>query len=115
MKDIRSMLQNGDPIAREGDLSAADSGDLRRRLQSADTQAPPTRRRALAPLTATLVLLIVGGVWITRRAVPQSPPQAFPSVAVESGRQPVGLRQLQFITPGGTRVFWTFHPQMETR
>ena len=112
MKDIRSMLRGGDPIAREGDLSAADSQKMRKRLQSA-TMLPPTttRQRSLVPLTSALVLLTAGGVWITHRAVPQPRPRPFASGPVLGGQEPEGVRQLQFVTAGGTRVFWTFHPR----
>jgi hypothetical protein len=115
MKDIRSMLREGDPIAREGDLSTADSQRMRKRLQSATMLPPPTRKRSLVPLTAALVLLTAGGVWVTHRAVPQPRPRLFASAPAVGGQEPEGVRQLQFVTTGGTRVFWTFHPKTEAR
>jgi hypothetical protein len=115
MKDIRSMLREGDPIAREGDLSPADSRNMRKRLQSAAALPPPARQRSLAPLAGALVLLTTGAVWIAHRAVPQPPAHAFALQPVVGEQEPVGVRQLQFVTAGGTRVFWTFHPKTEAR
>ena len=115
MNDIRSALRGGDPIAREGDLSPADSRNMRTRLQSAAALPPPRRRRSVAPFAATLTLLIAGAVWITHRAVPHLSPQAFPSHQIVGVQQPGRVRQLQFVTAGGTRVFWTFHANTEAR
>jgi hypothetical protein len=114
MKDIRSMLREADPITREGGLSTADSQKMRKRLRSATT-LPPTRQRSLVPLTSALVLLTAAGVWVTHRAVPQPRPRPFASGRVGGAQEPKGVRQLQFVTAGGTRVFWTFHPKTEAR
>lgn len=100
MNDIGSMLRAADPIAREGGASAAASERMRRRIRSG-RRAPRQGRGPLVPvLTAALVLVAIGGVWMTSRAEPT---------------RADGARQLQLITPGGTRVLWTLHPKAEAR
>lgn len=113
MKDIRSMLRDGDPITREGDLSPVDTEKMRSQLRSAGSLAPPARRRSLAPLAAALVLLTVSAVWIAHSVAPQEPTQALTSSV--DRQESVGVRQLQFVTAGGTRVFWTFLPKTGAR
>lgn len=114
MNDLRSLLRNGDPIAREGKLSPADSERMRRRLQSEDVAALPARSRFFPVTAVALLLLVAGAAWLTSRVVP--PPVEERTLDVASGpREPAGTLRLQFVTPGGTRVFWTFHPRLETR
>lgn len=116
MNDLRALLRNGDPIAREGKLSPADSERMRRRLQSEDVAAPPARSRFFPATAVALLLLVTGAAWVVTSRVVPPPAVEERTLDVATGpREPVGTLRLQFVTPGGTRVFWTFHPRLETR
>ena len=111
MNDISTELRNADPVRVEGGLSADDVTAMRRTVVAA--VEPNARRtvswgRALA--IATAAMLIAGaGAAIRRgpaRPVVATPPQAEAAVA--------GQRtQLQFSTPGGTRIVWTIDPAFQ--
>ena len=113
MKDVSSLLREGDPIAREGELSLADSERMRRRVESAAAAAPPEGHRFFSAVAVTLLLFCAGAVWVTSRSLAPQPHEQRPEQVIDAP-EPVGTR-LQFVTPGGTRVFWTFHPKQEAR
>jgi hypothetical protein len=114
MKDVSSLLRDGDPIAREGELSLADSERMRRRVESAVAAAPPEGQRFFSAVAVTLLLLCAGAVWVTSRSLAPQPAHEQRPEQVIDAPKPVGTH-LQFVTPGGTRVFWTFHPKQEAR
>jgi hypothetical protein len=110
MKDLKQYLVDGDPLAREGELDAADAQRIRHRiLAEARTQPAPTRSGWLRPLVvagalaACLLLAITIGWRLdsdSSRVAP-SAPKATPA------------RQMQFAAPGGTRIIWTFHQELD--
>jgi hypothetical protein len=114
MKDIRSTLRAGDPVAREGGASSVASERMRHRIRAERIHdAAPHGRRLFPAVAVTTLLLGAGGAWMTTRALrSQRPPEI---TAVANAREMRGARQIQFFTPGGTRVLWTLHPKLETR
>lgn len=113
MKDIQSPLRAGDPVAREGGASSAASERMRHRIRSGIHNVPPAGRRLFPALAVATLLLCAGAAWMTSRALPLQPALERPSVA--DAHEILEARQLQFFTPGGTRVLWTLHPKLETR
>jgi hypothetical protein len=110
MKDLKRQLVAGDPVARESGLSALDAQSMRQRmLVEARTSPAATTSWWLRPLVlagalAACLLLAIGiGTRLNVNEGRIAPPAA---------RVPT-TRQLQFATPGGTRIIWTFHQQLE--
>jgi hypothetical protein len=110
MKDLRQQLVDGDPLTREGELDAADALGMRRRiLAEARTQPVTTRSAWLRPLVVAgalaaclLLAITIGGRLASddARVAPSAP-----------GVAPA--RQMQFAAPGGTRIIWTFHHELD--
>jgi hypothetical protein len=61
-------------------------------------------------IAATVVLTMAAGVVAGRRL---PPPREAPAIARADAAAPAARRQLQFATPGGTRVIWVFNPEFE--
>jgi hypothetical protein len=111
MKSLRTRLQEGDPVAHEPPLSRADADRLRRAVFEAGVTAAPRvkmrHRRAWAAVGAVAVMAAAAGVSRWSHAIRDD--RAAPSgVRVDSSS-----RQLQFATPGGTRVIWVFSSDLQ--
>ena len=114
MNDWRTALREGDPAA-HAQLSNGDAQAMRRAvLASVPSVAQRVRRAWAQPLlvAATVAIMIGTGALAGHRAAIQQPsvPPA-EAVAIDPGEQPT--RQLQFATPGGTRIIWVFNPQFD--
>lgn len=115
MKDIQSRLRAGDPVDREGGPSSTASDRMRHRLLSGVRDVKPAPRRWVPALSVAMLLFAVGAAWMTNRML-RLQPTAEPRIdSVPDAREMSESRQLQFFTPGGTRVLWTLHPKRETR
>lgn len=113
MKDIRSLLDEADPLRREPELSEADATRMRSVIVSAARQPgrpSPFWSGALA-LAAAAVLAVVAGT-LGERSLPtrQVSSQIEPAIAPAAIGE---RRQLQFSTPGGTRIIWTLDPEFQ--
>jgi hypothetical protein len=113
MTDLNTLLKNADPIRDDGGLSDGDAQRMRRVVVAATLEAPPARTPWLRPfaLTAVGALLVVVGTMAGDRVVVEQalPETAAGSAAVGGGGAADGeRRQLQFATPGGTRIIWIF-------
>jgi hypothetical protein len=113
MKDIRSLLDEADPVRREPELSEADATRMRSVIVSAARQPgrpSPFWSGALA-LAAAAVLTVVAGMLGER-----SLPTGRVSSQIEPAIAPAAIgerRQVQFSTPGGTRIIWTLDPEFQ--
>lgn len=111
MNDIRRLLQEGDPLTREP-LMSADAADRMRRVVLGET-----RQRPVAPpmfvmaMSGALSLVVGAGIWAVQGPTTERPAP----VAVKwidggetemSASTSASRRQVQFSTPGGTRVIW---------
>jgi hypothetical protein len=108
MKTLADLMREGDPLARDPGLSEAEASAIRRRVVSEAT-GQPTRRvawRGAFAIAAAIALVIAVGVTAGRRLPP--PSGAPGAAAVADPVRPAERRQLQFATPGGTRIIWTF-------
>ena len=108
MKTLADLMREGDPLARDHGLSDAEASAIRRRVVSEATGQPARRvawRGAFA-IAAAIALVFAVGVTARRRLPP--PSVASGAAAVADSARPAERRQLQFATPGGTRIIWTF-------
>ena len=107
MKPWQQVLREHDPIE---PLTAGEAEAIRRLLikeaRSATAMAPPRLVPILA-LGSALVVAVISGIVVAR-----SHPAAAPASAVSA---PGDMRQLQFATPGGTRIIWQFNPDFSLR
>jgi len=114
---LRSRLRSGDPAAAAPELEARALARLRRRV--AELEAPSPARPLVAvllPAAAVVIAVLALSLhWLDARSV--ADPAAFApardesSLPGDSGTQADdGTRQLQFETPGGTRVVWLLDP-----
>jgi hypothetical protein len=116
VKKLKAALLAGDPIAREGELSADEAAAMRRAIvaagDAAESETPSWPRPVF--LAATVAATICLGIALGTR-LPRVEPRADSSqagaVAADSPRRSDGRRQLQFATPGGTRIIWVFDPE----
>lgn len=115
MKDLKQLLLEGDPIAREPGMSDADLQAMRRTiLVEARRQPEPASMsswpRPLA-LTAALAACLVLGISIGMRLGDNASSVTSSRAVVPPVRDV--RRQLQMTSPGGTRIIWTFHEKLE--
>lgn len=106
MRDVRKLLQGSDPVVHEPGLSAAELQAVRRVLLSALPETEPGAWWAAPVLLATTigVALWIGIVLGTHLPPPKSTPV---------NTHTVEQRQIQFETPGGTRIIWVLNSDFE--
>lgn len=113
MKDLTAILREADPAAHDPGLSPVQTAAMRRAVLAA---VPPVAwrspwRRPLA-VAAMVVLTLAGGI-LAGRYMP--PPETHPQTTAPSLAPETERRQLQFATPGGTRIIWVFDPEFELK
>jgi hypothetical protein len=111
MNDLNTLLKNGDPLRENGELAGTDAQRMRRIIVAAALEAAPGRTPWLRPFAAAAVgaLLVVVGTIAGHRAAEQpASPVADDTVTTSGGSVGDERRQLQFSTPGGTRIIWIF-------
>jgi len=115
MNDLRDLLRDADPVAHEAPLAEPDAQQMRRAIvAAADAHGSSVvgwRRTSWA--TASVVIAVTVAIGISRWFEPgDEPPDETRVNAVReapaSGARE-SRRQLQLITPGGTRVIWVFN------
>jgi hypothetical protein len=110
--DLRTRLAEADPLQREPALPDADTARMRRVI----LETPPAAEieRAFWPgalaVAGALALAIAGGIFIGDGNT-STPPESAATVQtpVDAGER----RQVQFATPGGTRIIWTLDPEFK--
>jgi len=105
--ELRDQLRDADPLTREPALTIEDVHAMRRRSVSAARTAPyrrnrPGLRAAGAIVLACMVVMVF--TWSRSNRGPVNP------VTAPKLDEP---RQLQFETPGGTRIIWVLNPNLE--
>lgn len=111
MKDIGRLLRDGDPVALESEMPAAEVQAVRRTVLAALETGEPAMSRWPGPLlaAAAVAAALVAGVAVgLRRPAPGGP--SIGTAAHGTGADRVH-RQLQFASPGGTRIIWVFDPE----
>ena len=108
--ELHDQLRDADPLTREPALSTDDVHAMRRRIVSAAHAAPHHRNRPgfrAAGAIALACMVLVVATWDRfgrGRVEPVGP------VTAPRHEEP---RQLQFETPGGTRIIWVLNPNLE--
>ena len=114
MNDWRTTLREADPGA-HAQLPRDAAQAMRRAIVAATAElAPAAPRLWVQPLlvAATIALMIGTGVLAGRRAAVQSPAPGTTATVNDDPREQE-QRQLQFATPGGTRIIWVFNPEFQ--
>ena len=118
---LRDSLRDWDPVNDGNELDGVDRARMRRRVLNATVEPVrlgfPVRAMAVA---AVVILAVALGWGIYDDAVMQ-PPAGTPTGPAAHGTPVAGpgeeakreARQIQFSTPGGTRVVWTLDPDFE--
>jgi hypothetical protein len=122
MTDWRMRLRDADR-ALEGGVDAAAAERLRRSvLAAARAGAPrPIWSRTFTAAAATLALVCAAlltalqGVTPTEGLASRTVEDGEPVVAAVSEGGPGERQQLQFSTPGGTRIIWVFDPAFDVK
>ena len=110
--EIHTLLKAADPLRDEPPLPAADVERMRHVVLNAELPAASSLTfwpRALAA-AALVVLIVLGGVISRKRGGSPEPGEA---TKVAAPAEPAERRQLQFETPGGTRIIWTLDPEFK--
>jgi hypothetical protein len=114
MKDLNTVLREADPAADDAGLSPVEIAAMRRAvLAAAHPPAVLTTpwQRPLA-VAAMVALTLAGGVIAGRYLPPPEVPAGSPvMIPVQEGER----RQLQFATPGGTRIIWVFDSEFDLK
>jgi hypothetical protein len=108
--DIHALLQAADPLRSESSPSASDVERMRHAVLKAEQCAGSVLMwwpRALAAAAFVVLLVIAGTLGGRDNAHPEQPGDA---TRVAAPPDPAERRQLQFETPGGTRIIWTIDP-----
>jgi hypothetical protein len=119
MADIKKLLEEADPLRIEEPLSAAEAQVLRTAMLEAAVAAPPkigsAWQRPLAVAAIVIVLIGLSGVTGDRALLPHSASSRASGEGSGVGDPSQGgsnqRRQIQFATPGGTRIIWILDPQ----
>jgi hypothetical protein len=115
MRDLKQLLTDGDPVAREAGSSPIDAANMRRVIVSAVVERAPQPIAASWPspfvMAAAVAACLLVGVSVGLRLNPE-PRTATQKPSADAGAQGA-RRQLQFVTTGGTRIIWTFHENFE--
>jgi hypothetical protein len=114
MSNLGMHLRDADPLADAPALPPEEAQRIRRAIVAAAGRPAPTWRPAPILVAATVAATLVGGVVIGRR---------LPHGEVGFGQSTGGgdmlrvveppRRQVQFDTPGGTRIIWVIDPDFD--
>jgi hypothetical protein len=112
--NLKQRLQKGDPVAREPEMSDGDIQAMRRTIvveaRRQTVPAPAAWRLRPLALGAALAVCLALGISIGLRFGDGVSPGAS-SRPVAPARDL--RRQLQITSPGGTRIIWTFHQELD--
>lgn len=108
MNSLRDQLRDADPVPREPGLSPETVASLRRAMIAAAHAAPdrPVVWGRQLAMAACLTVIVLTGV-IAARRVPTAIRDGSTSLPAAVAEQ---RTQVQFSTPGGTRIIWTLDP-----
>ena len=101
MKPLQDLLTDGDPLAYEPALGDIQARAIRRAVVTAADEAPaPQPWRQAVMVTAMAALMLAAVATVARR----EPPRADSAQTLAE----LPPAEVQFSTPGGTRVIWVF-------
>jgi hypothetical protein len=105
--ELRKQLRDADPIRSEPALATTEIHAMRRKILANAAVWSHSRPQLLLPVAIALGLMcaMVTTIFFMHRFRPADVPIASP----QTGDQ----RQLQFTTPGGTRIIWVLNPNLQ--
>ena len=113
MTSVRNHLRDGDPLADAPALPPDEVQRMRRAVVAAARQPASTWRPRPVMVGATIAATLLAGVLIGHRLPHAEPPARLPAgIAEHQTVEPV-RRQVQFDTPGGTRIIWVIDPDFD--
>ena len=115
MNDVGKWLRDADPLApgnSEAALAPAQAQAMRRTLMAelGERRAPAVFWPQPLGVAATVALTLASGCAVGRH-LPGRRDASLDTIARTGA--PADLRQLQFATPGGTRVIWVFNSEFQ--
>ena len=119
MSDVGKWLREADPMTAEPGLSTVDRQLMRRAtmVAAAERRATPSLWPGPLLVATTVAVTLAAGVVVGRRLPPPRAASTLSPVGGQSteavGSRVSARRQLQFATPGGTRVIWVFDPDFK--
>jgi hypothetical protein len=129
MTDWRTTLRDAAAREREEDARLPEADALRMRaavlagIEADVRRSTPLSWMRPVALAATVIAMITVGIVAGRRLdAPNAPDAALPDTRIAAG--PGGAqssatrsssRQLQFLTPGGTRIIWVFNSDLNLK
>jgi hypothetical protein len=109
--NLGKRLRDGDPLADAPALAALDVQRIRRAVVAEAGRPSPAWWPRPAVVAATVAATLGAGVVIGRQLPRQEPIGAG---AVDRWEHPEpDRRQVQFATPGGTRIIWVIDPDFD--
>jgi hypothetical protein len=114
-QDLAALLKAADPVSREPGLSQSETARMRQAVLHAHGESEPrvSNWLRMSAAGAVAALLVIAG---TIFDLEMTPTQRLPEKqkAGVAGSDEVGeRRQVQFATPGGTRIIWTLNPEFK--
>lgn len=110
MTDLRERLRDADPLLHEPHLPADDAAAMRRRVVETARHTDSVGIAWKRTLAIAAGVAVVAGAGIdTARRVPRAQDPPAPVAATRAGAS-AARTQVQFSTPGGTRIIWTIDP-----
>ncbi len=113
MNDITRHLREADPVGREPGPTPDAVAELRRVVVTVaqdSSRTPVAWMRRTFAVAAAVALIVGAGMVVNRRAPATVDTHARPAAAAASERT-----QVQFSTPGGTRIVWTIDPSFHIK
>jgi hypothetical protein len=107
MTNLGKQLRKGDPLAEAPALPPEEVQRIRRAIVAASGKPAPLWSPHPLMVGVTVAATLAAGVVIGQRLPRQAPLRA---VSVEGGEV---RRQVQFDTPGGTRIIWVIDPDFD--
>ena len=117
MNELRTRLQQGDPIRHEPVLDRDDRDRMRRTVLAASANTRISRSHGLIAVATLATLVLAIGTLVVRTVHQTSVSDAAPPQVATAQPDPESQhpRQLHFVTRGGTRVIWIFNSDFEVR
>ena len=112
MTTLQARLREDDPA--EAELPDADVQEMRRLVVAAAGPAAVSAWTLPPVAVAALVALMVGGGLLAGRRAAERDALVVP-IAPETPAAEGERRQLQFSTPGGTRIIWVFDSKFKLK
>jgi len=113
---VRSWLRHGDPASDGREPGASEIASVRRRVLEAANEGRSqawTPSPAWAAAAAVLLALMIGWSLGPSSKAPTVGPRPAASFEAHPAVATPRQRQIQFDTPGGTRVVWVLNPDFE--